>query len=95
MEYIGTKVVWFDLRDSLLIQLYTPVPCLYPLSNLLQQNSPLDDALIQLSDLLGLEYFKGVFAVYDSSPRSPLFRTWFIGVDLVFLLESLSSNSKI
>ena len=50
IEYIGIKIVFFDLREDFVARLYYPSPSACPLSTLLEEGSALDQSLAQVSE---------------------------------------------
>jgi hypothetical protein len=52
IEYIATKMIFFDLREDFVARLYYPTPSASPLSALLEEGMSLDMALAEASGVL-------------------------------------------
>ena len=60
IEYIGIKIVFFDLREDFVARLYYPSPAAFPLSSLLEEGGALDESLAQVSgEILSCESLQG------------------------------------
>jgi len=60
IEYIATKIVFFDLREDFVARLYYPTPYASPLSALVQEGMALDLRLAEVSaEIMSCESISG------------------------------------